>query len=137
MSLKLGSNGLMTSAWTATMLTRYRSYALGVNGQPIKVDGYYGNDEQKVQREYQRRTEQIQTGEVSDQDLHKLGLLPTLISTHGTGQADPFGAGYPADIARRVLDLYWWQPTGNYPAQAVPMNGSADAGEREIARFMF
>lgn len=134
--IKLGSNGLMVSAWTQVMLRRFRSYALGVDGQPLRNDGYFGYDEQKVQREYQARTGQAQTGEVSDRDLHQLGLLPTLISVHGTGQADPFGIGYPADIARRMLDLYWWQPCGNYPAQAVPMNGSADAGEREVARFM-
>lgn len=136
MSLSLGSNGLMVRAWTATMLLRFRSYALGRDGQPLRNDGYFGFDEEKVQREYERRTGQFQDGKVSRGDLHRLGLLPTLISVHGTGQPDPFGIGYPADIARRCSDLYWWQPTGNYPAQAVPMNHSADAGEREVARFL-
>ncbi|AMO43980.1 lysin B [Mycobacterium phage Bactobuster] len=136
MSLALGSSGLMVSAWTKTMLKRYQSYALGRDGKPIKVDGYFGYDEQEVQQEYQRRTGQAPTGRVSDEDLHRLGLLPTLITTHGSGQPDPFGIGYPADIARRLLHLYRWQPTGNYPATAVPMNKSADAGEREINRFI-
>jgi hypothetical protein len=135
-TLALGSSGLMTSAWTAVMLTRFRSYALGRDGKPIKIDGYYGYDEELVQQEYQRRTGQDPTGKVSDRDLHRLGLLPTLISTHGSGQPDPFGIGYPADIARRLLHLFWWQPTGNYPATSVPMNASADAGEREINRFI-
>lgn len=133
MGLHLGSSGLMVSAWTATMKTRYKSYALGTNGLPIKVDGYFGYDEERVQREYQKRTGQVQSGRVSDLDLRNLGLLPTLLSIHGTGQPDPFGIGYPADIARRCLDLYWWQPIGNYPATAVPMNKSADAGEAETA----
>lgn len=136
MALALGSSGLMVSAWTAVMLTRYRSYAIGRNGAPIKVDGYFGYDEEAVQVEYQRRTGQPPTGKVSDGDLHYLGLLPTLITTHGSGQPDPFGIGYPADIARRLLHLYRWQPTGNYPATSVPMNASADAGEREIHRFI-
>lgn len=136
MSLGLGSSGLMTAAWTRTMLKRFASYALGRDGLPIRVDGYFGYDEENVQREYERRTGQIQDGKVSDHDLHRLGLKPTLISTHGTGQADPFGIGYPADIARRCLDLYKWQPTGNYPAIAIPMDDSADAGEREIMRFL-
>ena len=140
MPLNLGSSGLMAGAWTATMRTRFKSYALGRDGLPIKVDSYFGYDEQAVQTEYQRRTGQTpapgDVGKVSDQDLHRLGLLPTLITTHGTAQPDPFGIGYPADMARRMLDLYWWQPTGNYPATAVPMNHSADDGEREINRFV-
>ncbi|QCG76866.1 lysin B [Mycobacterium phage XianYue] len=136
MSLKLGSNGLMVRAWTATMLTRFRGYALGVDGQPLRNDGYFGYDEEKVQKEYQIRTGQFPNGQVSDQDLHKLGLLPTLLTIHGSGQPDPFGVGYPADIARRMLDLYWWQPVGNYPATSVPMNHSADAGEAECVRLI-
>ena len=118
------------------MIKRYRSYALGLDGNQIKVDGYFGYDEQSVQKEYQRHTGQAQTGEVSDADLHNLGLLPTLLSIHGTGQPDPFGIGYPADIARRMLDLYWWQPVGNYPATAIPMDESANDGEREAARLI-
>lgn len=136
MALALGSSGLMVSAWTAVMLKRFSSYALGRNGLPIKVDGYFGFDEVAVQEEYQRRTGQAPTGKVTDQDLHRLGLLPTLITTHGTGQPDPFGIGYPADYGRRLLHLYYWQPTGNYPATAVPMNKSAAAGAWEINRFI-
>ena len=106
MALGLGSSGLMVGAWTATMLKRYESYALGRDGQPIKVDGFFGFDEQLVQQEYQRRTRQPPTGTVTDLDLRNLGLLPVLITTHGSGQPDPFGIGYPADIARRLLHLY-------------------------------
>ncbi|URC18154.1 lysin B [Mycobacterium phage Zenteno07] len=138
MSLDLGSSGLMASAWVAMMRLRFPSYALGLDGNPIKIDGYFGYDEQALQVEYQRRTGQTSAkpGRVSDQDLHRLGLLPTLITTHGSGQPDPFGIGYPADIARRLLHLYWWQPTGNYPATSVPMNKSADQGTAEIMRFL-
>lgn len=136
MSLSLGSSGLLTAAWQATMLRRFESYALGLDGKPLKRDRYFGYDEEAIQREYQFRTGQPQTGIVSDDDLHRLGLLPTLITTHGTGQADPFGIGYPADIARRLLHLYRWKPVGNYPAIAIPMDDSADMGEREILRFI-
>ncbi|WP_242638711.1 hypothetical protein [Mycolicibacterium sp. S2-37] len=118
------------------MLTRFSGYAKGRNGKPLVNDGYFGLDEVLVQREYQRRTKQLITGEVSDHDLHKLGLKPTLLTIHGTGQADPFGIGYPADIARRLLEWYHWQPVGNWPAKAVPMNDSADAGERECTLLM-
>lgn len=137
MGLKLGPNDkLMVRAWTATMLTRYPSYALGLDGQKLRNDGYFGYDEQKVQQEYQRRTNQTTTGEVTDHDLRNLGLLPVLLTTHGTGQPDPVGIGYPADMARRLLDRYWWQPVGNYPAATFPMNTSADAGEREQLRLI-
>ena len=136
MSLQLGSSGLMAAAWSAMMRLRFPSYALGVDGQPLKIDGYFGYDEEGVAAQWQHNTGQEPTGKVTDRDLHQLGLLPTLISTHGSGQPDPFGIGYPADIARRLLHLYWWQPTGNYPATAVPMNRSADQGEAEIMRFL-
>lgn len=136
MSLQLGSNGLMVSAWQRTMLKRFSSYALGLDGKPLLQDAYFGYDEENIQKQYQIRTGQAPTGKVSDQDLHRLGLLPTLFSIHGTGQADPFGIGYPADIARRVTDLYMWQPVGNYPARAVPMDGSVNDGERELVTLV-
>jgi hypothetical protein len=135
-SLALGSSGIMPAAWAATMRLRFGGYALGRDGAPLKPDGYFGYDEEAVQVEYQRRTQQVLTGKVTDEDLHRLGLLPTLITTHGSGQPDPFGIGYPADMARRLLHLYRWQPTGNYPATSVPMNKSADKGEAEINRFL-
>lgn len=136
MPLKLGSSGLMVSAWTKVMLTRFRSYALGRDGQPLKMDGYFGFDELEVQKEYQRRTRQVVTGIVSDDDLHNLGLLPTLLTIHGTGQPNPFGIGYPADVGRRLTHLYRWQPVGNWPAKAVPMNGSVNDGVRECVRLI-
>ncbi len=134
--IKLGNSGVWVSAWTKTMLSRYRSYAIGVDNMPLRNDGYFGSDEEKVQKEYQRRTKQPETGIVSDKDLHNIGLLPTLFSIHGSGQPDPFGIGYPADIARRLTDVYWWQPVGNYPATSVPMNDSADAGEHELHKLV-
>ncbi len=136
MSLALGSSGLMAAAWSAMMRLRFASYALNRDGSPLGIDGYFGYDEEGVQAQWQHNTGQEPTGQVSDSDLHQLGLLPTLISTHGSGQPDPFGIGYPADVARRLLHLYWWQPTGNYPATSVPMRDSANAGEREIMRFL-
>lgn len=136
MSLQLGSSGPMVAAWQRTMLTRFKGYALGADGGPLKVDRYYGADDAAVQRQYQHNTGQTPDGVVSDHDLHALGLLPTLLTVHGTGQPDPMGVGYPADIARRVLDLYWWQPVGNYEAAAVPMNHSADHGEAELIRLI-
>jgi hypothetical protein len=56
----------------------------------------------------------------------------TLFTVHGTGMADPVGPGYPADVARAVLDVWNWQPIGNYPAAAFPMGSSVNAGRAEL-----
>lgn len=77
MTLKLGSNGPLVTAWQHTMVRRFASYAKAANGGPLQVDGYYGYDDRDVQREYQRRTNQPVTGEVSDADLRALGLATT------------------------------------------------------------
>ncbi|BBC53814.1 putative lysin B [Mycobacterium phage PP] len=55
-----------------------------------------------------------------------------LFTVHGTGMPDPFGPGLPADTARDVLDIYTWQPIGNYPAAAFPMWDSIMAGAGEL-----
>lgn len=69
-----------------------------------------------------------------------LGMVPppkpkkagTLFTVHGTGQPDPFGPGYPADVARAVTDIWDWQPIGNYSAQAFPMDVSVKQGIAEL-----
>ena len=128
--LRLGSQGLMVNAWSATMNRRFPSYSM------IELDGYFGYAEEDVQKEYQERMGYEVTGIVTEHDLHQLRLKPTLFSIHGSGQADPFGIGYPADIARRVSHLYHWQPVGNYPASAFPMNKSVDLGRKEVMRLI-
>ncbi|AIT13485.1 lysin B [Mycobacterium phage SweetiePie] len=132
MILKKGSNGALVRLWTNVMLSRFKSYALGVDGKPLVNDGYFGNDEEKVQKEYQIRTGQFPSGEVSEDDLIRLRIVPVLFTVHGTGQADPLGPGYPADLARACLDLVHWQPIGNYPAQPFPMWPSILKGVKEL-----
>lgn len=140
MTIRVGSSGPDVTKWQKTMLARFRSYALAADGGPLRADGYYGNDDAAVQREYERRTRQPQDGVVSDDDLRELGIspgprsntLPWLFTVHGTGMADPLGPGLPADTARDVLDKYRWQPIGNYPAAAFPMQPSIDLGYNEL-----
>lgn len=55
---------------------------------------------------------------------------PILFTAQGTG-VDMF-TGYPADTARAVLDLYQWQPLGNWPATPFPMQDSYNAGINEL-----
>jgi hypothetical protein len=59
----------------------------------------------------------------------------TLFTVNGTGVPDPFGPGFPADVARalnKVADGMWvWQPVG-YPAAVFPMGPSVKAGCQEL-----
>ncbi|QAY17446.1 lysin B [Mycobacterium phage Daishi] len=142
MPLKVGSTGPLVGAWQRTMVARFRAYAKAADGGPLKADEYFGNDDAAVQREFERRTGQIQDGIVSDDDLRALGLFNVpppspartrwLFTVHGTGMPDPLGPGLPADTARAVLDKYTWQPIGNYPAAVFPMWPSIQAGRREL-----
>lgn len=138
MSLQLGSNGKVVSEWQRVMLARYRSYAKAADGGPLKIDGYFGYDDQAVQAEYERRTGQPIDGVVSDGDLDYLKIARDsrdrgwLFTVHGTGMPDPLGPGLPADTARAVLDLYNWQPIGNYPASVWPMWPSIMKGAAEL-----
>jgi hypothetical protein len=104
------------------MLRRFRSYALGVNGLPIKNDGYFGYDEQKVQREYERRTNQNQDGIVSDHDLGALGLAQPVIFTVEGHQSNMW-FGPCADNARLLQQqgVAYWQPVG-YESNDLPFD---------------
>lgn len=55
---------------------------------------------------------------------------PTLFTVQGTGV--DMWTGPPADTARAVADIYRWQPIGNYPAKAFPMNPSVQQGRAEL-----
>jgi hypothetical protein len=122
MTLQLGSHGPLVSRWTDVMLKRFRSYALGVDGLPLRNDGYYGLDEAKVQREYERRTGQPQDGVVSEDDLAKLRLaLPVIFTTEG--HLSDMWAGPCADTARELQrqGVCYWQPVW-YDCQSIPFN---------------
>lgn len=58
-------------------------------------------------------------------------------TVQGTGQPDPNGPGYPADLAKALNPNVWThQGVGNYPATAFPMQPSIDAGEAELVRLI-
>lgn len=121
------------------MAKRFAGYAREAGPLPTDTD-VYGARAAHWQRIYQRRTNQPQTGIVSDADLSALGIspgpasneLPWLFTVHGTGMADPLGPGLPADTARAVLAHYRWQPIGHYPAAPFPMKPSIDRGVAEL-----
>ena len=134
MSLKLGSNGPVVAAWQAAMVKRFASYAKGADGQPLRADAYFGRDDSDVQREYQLRTRQQITGQVSDHDLQALGIvtaptkLPVILCAQGTGV--DMWTGPPADIGRAVESQgkARFQPLGDWPATPFPMWPSITQG---------
>lgn len=71
--------------------------------------------------------------------LGSIGASPPqhiLLTGQGTGQPDPMGPGYPADMARAVdpASNWRWQPCGNYPATAFPMAPSIQDLVNEMVR---
>lgn len=139
MPLKKGSSGPLVSAWTDLVLWRFKSYALGRDGKPLKNDAYFGLDEELVQKEYQRRTGQVPNGEVSDRDLEALGLqtskpIPTKVYFSVCGTGVPWNFGYCYDLGENLnKDVWFHQPIG-YPAAAFPMRPSYTAGVAELIR---
>jgi hypothetical protein len=116
------------------MLRRFRSYALGVDGLPLRNDGYFGLDEAKVQREYEHRTGQAQDGVVSDHDLGALGLAQPIIFTV-EGHASNMWFGPTASVASTLQSqgVAYWQPVG-YDVNALPFNNKSGVGE--LARLL-
>ncbi len=64
----------------------------------------------------------------------KVDGRPVLFTVCGTGVAW-WGPGPDSDTARAVEDRYLWAPVG-YPAVAIPMGPSIQAGRDELARLM-
>lgn len=129
MTLQLGSHGPLVSRWTDVMLRRFRSYALGVDGLPLRNDGYYGYDEQKVQREYEKRTGQPQDGIVSDHDLGALGLAqPVIFTVEGHASNMWFGPCASIGSTLQQQGVAYWQPVG-YDVNALPFNNQSGVQE--------
>lgn len=125
MTLQLGSHGPLVSRWTDVMLRRFKSYALGVDGQPLRNDGYFGVDEQQVQWEYERRTNQTRDGVVSDRDLGALGLAQPVIFTV-EGHLSNMWFGPCADNARQLQQegRCYWQPVW-YDWESLPFKNQS------------
>lgn len=138
MTLQLGSHGPLVGRWQKVMVARFAGYAKAASGGPLKADEYYGNDDAAVQREYERRTGQVQDGIVSDRDLEALGLQaphpPTHVYFSVCGTGVPWNFGYPFDLGEAINKNVWsHQPIG-YPAAAFPMRPSYTAGVTEFVR---
>lgn len=108
------------------------------------VNAIYDQPTEQVVISFQQRTGLPATGianYATQERLGSIGASPPqhiLLTAQGTGQPDPMGPGYPADMARAVdpAAQWYWQPVGNWPATAFPMNTSYQALETEIVRLL-
>jgi hypothetical protein len=107
------------------MLRRFRSYALGVDGLALRNDGYFGFDEQKVQKEYERRTSQPADGVVSERDLGALGLAqPVIFTVEGHMSNMWFGPCASVASTLQSQGVAYWQPVG-YNQNALPFDNKS------------
>lgn len=106
MPIQLGSQGDLVRQWQRLMVSRFGSYATEPDGRPLRIDGYYGYSDQRVQTEWQRRVKAPQTGIVTDDDLIGLGLIKappkpapkhSMLTFRGTGGI--VGQDYTSRIA--------------------------------------
>lgn len=109
----------------------------------LDTTNYFGADLEFALKTYQTRKNMdgyqppLRTDGIADYGTQvALGVVtaptrdkPMLFTLHGTGVS--MWDGYPADIARAMLDLYQWQPCF-YPATAFPMEPSYRAGLEEL-----
>lgn len=108
---------------------------------------YFGEDLKAVLAEYQAkknaanklglRTDgvldwatQVSLGIINPNPPTKKPQRGVLLTVQGTGV--DMWTGYPADTARAVQDLFYWQPIGNYSAAPFPMKPSYDQGIEEL-----
>lgn len=132
MSLQLGSNGPLVTRWQQLMVERFHSYAVAANGGPLKADGYYGNDDAAVQREYESRTHQPEDGIVSDHDLAALGLadpvLPIAFSIEGHQSNMFFGPAADTCTQLEGEGVCHHKPIG-YNNGAIPFDNASGINE--------
>lgn len=139
MSLRLGSNDPVVLAWQQVMLKRFTSYAKAADGGPLRADGYFGQDDLAVHREWQRRAHRAETFVVSDEELALLGVIakPKVLPVFFTveGHLSNMFAGPVADTATQLEreGLCRHQPIG-YNNGALPFDNAS--GTRELARLV-
>lgn len=114
-------------------LRRRFSYAAALDETP-----YFGDDLRIVLCEYQTRKGLPTSGVLDSATQVALGTakpqpVGTLFTVAGT-YADMW-TGYPADVARAVADVWYFQPV-NYPAAVFPMGPSVEQGKRELRRLI-
>lgn len=108
---------------------------------PLPTDtNEYGPRAVQWQKEYEARTQQVQDGVVSDNDLRALGITipwvpePVCVMFSINGAGSSWNMGYPFDIGETLdKSKCWHQPIG-YNTAPFPMNRGVQDGINEFIR---
>ena len=140
MPLRLNDRNESVRTWRKIMNLRFGGLYTRLRG-PLPTDtDQFGPRAVEWQKEYEARTNQVQDGVVSDNDLRALGItVPVLaepqcvvFSINGAGST--WNMGYPFDIGETLdKSKCWHQPIG-YNTAPVPMNKGVQDGINEFIR---
>ena len=134
----LGDSGPVVAAAKAKLRAKF-SYAKNLdNTETFDADLQFVLSTYQTRKNMDGYAPPLRTDGVLDYATQlALGLIavtapekPMLFTAQGTA-VDMF-TGYPADTARALLDVYQWQPLGNWPATAFPMQQSYNQGIAEL-----
>jgi hypothetical protein len=130
-TLQLNDTGDLVARWRHVMAAEFPAYMRPPsNLGPLAPGNVFGPRAVEWQKEYERRTGQVQDGVVSDQDLIDLKLVSppthTMFTVRGTGGI--IGLDYTSQIAQALPGLYHEHPI-DYAATmgGIPV-GVAGAG---------
>lgn len=129
--IRLGDRGPLVRRWREVMASRYAGYARTLG--PLLTDtDVYGARAAAWQCEYERRTGQPVDGQVSDGDLHALGIsipaLPVIFTVEGH-MSDMYAG--PCAFVASTLEREGraiWRPTG-YNNTALPFDNKSGVTE--------
>jgi hypothetical protein len=113
----LDSSDLFTEE-LRTVLMEYQKRKNATNGLRLRTDGILD------------WSTQVALGVINPNPPAEKPKKGVILTVQGTFV--DMWTGYPADTARAVQDLFYWQPIGNYDAQAFPMKPSYDQGIEEL-----
>lgn len=155
--IRVGSTGPIVIAWQTKIRAVAKSYALGANGQPLRIDGTFGNDDAKVAAEWRARSHGFVNREwaVTDAELISLGINigpvpPAVTPRHkalvfrGTGGI--IGEDYVSRVCQGAADLVeeinppWQAGMGGLPVglgttpDDLSMQKAGDAAVENVSR---
>lgn len=145
MPLRLNDHNESVRTWRAILNARFGGLYTRLHGELPQNTDVFGPRAVLWQKEYQVRTQQAKdfasaSGEVSDHDLHALGIIvPPVVEPVGVtfsinGAGSHYDQGYPFDICETLdKSKVWHQPIG-YDTAPFPMSKGVLDGQTEFIR---
>lgn len=127
MSLKLGDANATVATWRTVMNQRFGPLYTRDNGALPTDTNVFGLRAQAWQQDYEKRTQQVVDGIVSDDDLKALGIAvpPTHVMFTVRGTGGIIGLDYTSVLAQALPGIYHEWPI-NYAASmgGIPVGAS-------------